>query len=229
MNQSTSGLKRFYDAAALFALLNLIGVAGLATLLTIKGALNTEKLRQMVVLLRGAPAPRAAVLPAGGRAVAAPVEAPVRPAGAETTPHSPMDLEIVRRESERIKTELEQRLALNNSILLRVTAERENFKREREQAAAAQEAAARQRREEGFKKQVGIYEALAPKVAVEHLLAIAEPDEAATILVEMDSRKAKAIVEAAKRTDQKERMKVILQRVRGVAPRRSADLGDEEP
>ena len=51
-----------------------------------------------------------------------------------------------------------------------------------------------------------------------------DPDEAARILLEMEARRAKKIVEVAKRGDQLRRMQRILERVRAVAPERSSDL-----
>ena len=139
-----------------------------------------------------------------------------------------MGLEIMRRKAERIKAELDQRLALNNSIMLRVMTEREAFKQELEAAAEHEKAASWERQKEGFDKQVEIYQGLAPKVAIEHLLGLPEPDEAARLLLEMDTRKAKKIVEAAKRPDQMQQMKVILQRLREVAPDRSSELNGQE-
>ena len=59
---------------------------------------------------------------------------------------------------------------------------------------------------------------------MEHLLSLGEPDEAAKVLLELTTRKAKKIVEAAKRLDQIAKMKVILRRVREVAPERSSEL-----
>ncbi len=221
MTTGPSTVKRVYDIVALFALLHVIAVFALGSFLIGTGALDSQKVRRMAAVLRGddaaqeesktpeEPPPTGTATPTGQKDIVA---------------ESQMDIEIMRREGERIKAELDQRLALNNSILLRVMTERERFRRERDEEARRQEAAGKQRREEGFKKQLAIYESLAPKVAVEHLLAMSDPDEAARILLEMATRKAKKIVEVAKRGDQMGKMKVILRRVREVAPDRSQEL-----
>ena len=96
-------------------------------------------------------------------------------------------------------------------------------------AREEEQALHQQRLEDGFKKQIAIYESLAPKIALEHLLAMPDPDEAAKILLEIQTRQAKKIVETAKRGDRMKRMKTILQRVREVAPDRSAELDSSEP
>ena len=79
-----------------------------------------------------------------------------------------------------------------------------------------------------FNKQVEIYGGLAPKIAVQHLLGLSDADEAARILLEMDTRRAKKIVEAAKHPEHMQQMKIILQRLREVAPDRSSELGTGE-
>ncbi len=228
MTTRPSMIRRAYDGLALFALLNVLGVGALGAVLVSGGVLNAEKARRIVGIMRDTD------VSSGDEAVPEePVDAGMdvaQPAaGTDAVVESQMDVEIIRRESERIKAELDQRLALNNSILLRVVTERERFQRELEEAASRQEESFKRRREEGFRKQIAIYESLSPKVAIQHLLALEEPDDAARILLEMETRKAKKIVEAAKRGDQIEKMKRILWRVREVAPDRSFELESEEP
>jgi hypothetical protein len=222
MLTNPSIFKRVYDGVALFALLNLFVVGGLLTYLIATGSVDGEKIHRIAQVLQGEEEVEKS------EPVTEPVTVPVEPVepatAADAIAESQMQLEIMRREADRIKTELDQRLALNNSIMLRVMAEREAFQAEQSQAAAREEAANRERETEGFEKQVRIYEGLAPKVAVEHLLGLQNPDEAARLLLEMDTRKAKKIVEAAKRPDQLRQMKLILQRLREVAPDRSSEL-----
>ena len=218
-----STVRRTYDAIALFALINLLGLASLCAYFINNGSLDAEKGRRMLAVFRGEDDSSSAseaeiddsqtkTDEAGG------------PVGVDLIAESEMGIEIMRREGERIKAELDQRLALNNSIMLRVTAEREQVKRERDDAAKQQQTSMQQRNTEGFRKQIAIYESLAPKVAVQHLLSLGEPDDAAKILLEMDTGKAKKIVEAAKRGDRMNKMMEILRRVREVAPDRSGEL-----
>ena len=217
--------RRTYDAIALFALLNMIALGGLVTYVVGTGAIDRQKLESIAAIVRGedpvgsGETPSVAEEPAEEAAPAVPGEGPAAASG--------IDLEIMRREAERIKEELRQRLALNNSILLRVTTERAAFHEEREVALARSRASQRERQEEGFEKQVAILGAMKPKVAVRHLLGIGDPDEAARILLEMSTRKAKKIVEAAKTGEQMRQMMLVLQRIREVAPDRSGDFSAE--
>jgi len=238
MTTTPSILRRVYDVAALFALLNVVALVGLAALLTTTGGVNREKLQGIIAVLRGdAPLPPTPLDPplergerGGSPAASAAPEPKTKESEAKKDPmaEAQFDAEVLRLESERIKTELDQRLALNNSILLRVMTERDRFKLEQQDSTKQEEATRKERQSEGFRKQIAIYEALSPKVALQNLLGIAEADEAARILVELDARKAKKIVEAAKSADEARKMRVILQRLREAAPDRSAELETDE-
>jgi hypothetical protein len=129
-----------------------------------------------------------------------------------------VDVEILQREAARIKVELEQRLALNKSILLQVQNERDAFRREQDLLKRRQEETERQVRDEGFEKQIEIFQSLSPKVAVQHLLGMSDPDEAAKVLIALDSDRSRKIVEAARRDPELSQMQLILQRVRDVGP-----------
>jgi hypothetical protein len=222
MVQTPGIVRRVYDAIAFVALINIVLLGASVAYLSTAGILTGARLRQMGMVLRGVPL-------AASRPADAGVPTAAGPSRPNPVAETDSDIEIAFREAERIKTELEQRLALSNSILLKVRAEREAFERQREAARKHDEAAAQSMREEGFRKQVAILESLAPKVAIQHLLAIADVDEAAKVLTAMDTAKAKKIVESAKRGEEMTKMKTILQRVREVAPTRLADLdGNEE-
>ena len=222
INPAPSIFKRAYDGLALFCVLNMLAVGGLIAFLAGNGAIDLEKFRRVVAVMRGED-PVTADDEAATSADAA-SEGAADSVFVDPIAESQTDVELMRLESDRISAELAQRLALNNSILLRITAERERFAEDRERAEAAEQAAMLARQDEGFQKQLAIYESLAPKVAVEHLLSLSEADEAARVLLELSTRKAKKIVEAAKRPDQNQKMKAILRRVRDVAPQRSTEL-----
>ncbi len=223
----SSVFKRAYDGVALFAILNAVVLGAMAAYLVASGAVDAVKVQRIAAVLRGEDRPEkhpASVVEASAAADAN--EAAV-PLGEEVIADTSLELEIIRREADRLKEELRQQLALNNSILLRITTERENFRQEREAAAEQTAAERREREKEGFDKQLAILEGVKAATAVTHLLALGDVDEAARILLAMEVRKAKKIVEAAKRPDQLEQMKLILRRLRDVSPDRSAQLWSE--
>jgi flagellar motility protein MotE (MotC chaperone) len=222
---NSSTIKRTYDTIALVALLNMGAAAGILLWLVGSGAVNGEKIQRIAAVMRGED--QSDDLDTDAEQVGATDKAKDAASELPSVEESQRDAEIVRREADRIKEELRQRLALNNSILLRVTTERESFKKEREASREQAKAAKAYRETEGFTKQVAIYDSLTPKTAVEHLLGLDNADEAARILLVMKTRQAKKIIEAAKRGDQRQKMMVILQRLREVSPGRSMELAAE--
>ena len=225
-------LRRIYDLFALLALLNVGALLALVAWLWTSGMLTPQKLGEIGAILRGdAPTTEATLTSAMGPQAAQASDSTARPVDAPPASFAElqMNMEVARLEAERIKAELDQRLALNNSILLRVTTEREAFQKDRQRAEERDKKSAELRDDEGFAKQLEIFENLAPKVAVEHLLNLGDPDEAARLLLEMDARKAKKIVESAKRGTQAERMRDIMQRLRAVAPAKSDELTSPVP
>lgn len=225
MMNNPGALRRTYDIVALFALLNVLGFGGLAAYLVGSGALEKDKVRQIASVIRGDVEESQTDGEAAVPESTSPVPVPESPLQVDNAGlQAQMDVEILHREAERIKVELDQRLAVNNSILLKVRTEREAFKGERDAAKREAQAEAAIRRDVGFEKQVAIIESLKPTIAVQHLLGISNPDEAAKILMAIDTNKARKIVEAARRGDELIRMQVVMQRIRDVAPNRSARL-----
>lgn len=220
----TQGLvRRTYDSLALVALLNVLGVGALVGFLVNNGAITSETFRSMAMVVRG----QGVVVPpdvvVGDAATEAARQAKASAASAEI---SESGLEALRLEAVRIKAELDQRLALNNSIMLRVMTERENFKREQQEAAQRLAVSQQKRENAGFKKQLAILNGLPPKLALQHLLDMGEPDEAARVLLELETPQAKKIVESAKRGDDMVKMEDILRRVRNVSPRGAEELNE---
>jgi flagellar motility protein MotE (MotC chaperone) len=225
-------IKRTYDIVALFALLHVAALLGVAGYLVSTGTIDGEKVRQMAAVLRGGEGADELEEQSEAEAAVAPDGAGTgpqagRPSGQAQAGGSLENEEMLRREAQRIKTELEQKLALTNSIMLRVQMEREAFERERIEAAQRDQKNETLREDEGFKKQLAILENLSPKIAVEHLVALPDPDDAARLLAEMQPRKAKKIVEAAKKGNQLTFMQSIVRRVREVAPAKADGLSEE--
>ncbi len=209
---ATSLMRKTYDGIALFAVLNVVFASGLIGYLISSGAVDAEKFRKFVAVVRGAELAD----PDAAESEPAVVEETGKPAQnlPFTAATAQIDLEVYRREADRIQEELRQRLALNNSILLRTTTARQNFRREQEDAAKENENQEKERRTRGFRKQIAILEGVKAKTALEHVLNINDPEEAAEILMTMDDRKAKQIVEAAKTPAQRQKIGVILQKMR---------------
>jgi len=218
-------MRKTYDAIALFSVLNVLVLAGFVAYLVGGHVLDGEKVQAIAAVIRGDVVEPEAAPEKDDAPV---VQAGDVNGGPISFSASQVEREILQRESERFKEELKQRLALNNSILLRISTEREAFRAERESAAKRDSEEAKRREGVGFSKQMDIYNQLAPRVAVQHLLAMKDPDDAANVLLQIPSKKAKKIVEAAKRGDDLTSMIDILRRVRKVAPARANELSKKK-
>lgn len=243
----SSKLKRAYDMMALLAVLHMAALGGLGVYVGATGAVDREKIARMVAIFRGTADPasgmqegdsvegssasKAAVEPssdaksksASSRSQAVPSKAQEKP----TNAMSVQELDIIRLEAERIQVELGQQLALVQGMMLKVSNEREAIRREREEASKSDDVGMLQKREVGFKKQVEIYSGLAAKVALDHLLRLDDPDQAARILMELEPRKAKKIVEAGRTPEQSRQLQIILQRIQDVTPPRPTEVAEK--
>ena len=219
MSASTT-IKKGYEAMALFAVLNWLGAAGLAMFLVSTSRVDGDMLRQVVAVLRHED------LATQDDDAAASADAQSGDSQRQASVETRIEREVARSEGERVKAELEQRLATINRILLQVTKKREAFEEEVADAAKLEADRRAERQSDGFKKQLELFEAMTPKTALGHLLNLPNQDDAARILAQMDTRRGKKLIEAAKRGDDLTRMRIILQRVRDVSPERSDDLED---
>ncbi|UCF32856.1 MAG: hypothetical protein JSV78_11040 [Phycisphaerales bacterium] len=214
-------VKRAYDIIALIAIVNVLALMGVLGYGISTGAIDREKMVRIVAVLRGDDRVREQQESAEAK------DEFQEPVSAESEGVARANAEMIRHEKQRAITEVEHKLALCNSIMLRVQMERESFRRERAEAEQLDRQKETVREDEGFKKQLAILEKLSPKVAVEHLIALPDADDAARLLAEMQPRQAKKIVEAAKSGNQLAFMQRIVQRVREVAPTQADEMSQE--
>lgn len=213
-------VKKAYEMAALLALLNGAALVGVVGFLFGTGRIDREKAYRLVAVLRGEDGGEAPDESVGDPGATAPADIGTEDVSTETQ----INEEIRRRESDRIKAELQQMLALNNRILLQLKMEKEAFEQEKMDTAKREEVRKKNYASEGFQTQVKIYGKLAPRIALDHLLGMGDPAEAAKVLAAIPVRNAKKIVEAAKKGDQLKKMLEIMRQVGEVAPERLAAL-----
>jgi hypothetical protein len=207
-------IKKIYHAVALFALLNVVVIGGGAGYLYSTGDLSAERIEQVAAVLRGEwPQPQ--------EAEAEVVEeraAPTR--SAESLDQEQVEEELMRLQADRRRAELQQQAATVAAARLEVTRQREAL--ERRDAEIRAQAKRREKEEEsqGFKKELDLLSSVKPKVAVSYLLEKPRED-AATLLLQMETRKGKRLVEAAKTASQRRAMAEVLEMLREMSPARA--------
>jgi hypothetical protein len=182
-------LKKLYHLIAGLALLNLLAVGALGGYLAGSGKLNLERLHAVVETLRApAPDPHAE---APADAADPPADA-VAPEGQPT----PAEREIARLNLERVTRAAQDQLNYASTIMVDIERRREDLEREKQALADARAAEEVASADENLQKELEVIGLLKPKVALDNLLA-RDPAAAARILLALDGRTAKKIVEAA--------------------------------
>ncbi|MCH7814342.1 MAG: hypothetical protein IID40_10020 [Planctomycetes bacterium] len=205
------GLKKAYQIVALLALAHLLALGGVIGYLAGTGKLTGEHLQQMAEVLRGGPQ-EAAAEPVDTDVPDAPLSESKSPVGTNRTTE-----EIGRYMADRRRAELDQQAATIRDYRLQVTREREAFRREVAEWEAQWQRRQDQEQSEGFKKDLEIFSALKAKDAMHYLLQ--NPvEEVARMLQQMDPRKAKKIIEAAKTQAARKKMSEVLQAMREISP-----------
>jgi len=197
-----------------------------------KGYLTSDKLRRIGQVVRGEDEqePEAAEKQpeADAPAEASPAQSELTSVPIDLSKESQYAQEIVFHEMQRFKDEMDQRMALNNKIMLMITTRREALERDIK--------AFQQRRQqdveivdnEAFKKELEIFESLKPVTAMERLVAKSNVEDAAKLMLQMDSRKVAKIIEAAKTPADKLKLQAVQERMREVTPEESDKTTDSE-
>jgi hypothetical protein len=142
---------------------------------------------------------------------------------AESIHHDQTQEEMLRLRADRRKAELQQQADTIVAARLEVTRQREAL--ERRYAELREQATQREEQEEsvGFKKELELLASVKPKVAVGFLLDKPRED-AAALLLQMDTRKGKRLIEAAKSPSQRRAMAEVLQMLREMSPEQADAL-----
>ncbi len=137
--------------------------------------------------------------------------------------------ELARRSLQRAVTQAENRRELAQRAMLDVRRRREELERLAEQQTTKVEKQTKDKAKEGFKKDLEILSSLEPKIALDSLLA-RSVDDAAQMMLLMETRQAKKIMEAASKDDGKwAQMIAIENKMREATTLDGSDDADSEP
>jgi flagellar motility protein MotE (MotC chaperone) len=205
-----SAIKKTYHTVALLALLNLLALGGGVGYLLATGQLNRQRIEAMGDVLRSKDAA------AEGEA---PAEATKEeePALVERVGNAQLEDEIFRRMADRRRAELDQMNATVRAARLEVVREREALSRREEEFKSQLRNRRKQLETEGFQKDLDLFSSMKASDAIYYLLQKPKED-AAKLLLAMETRKAKKIVEAAKSPAERQAMSEILAMLREMAP-----------
>ena len=201
-------IKRSYRTIATLALLNFLALGGGVGYLVASGRLDTERARRVADVLRGEEEE-----PETAESEQSEIEKTLRlrRTGASVVSKDEQRIrdEIAWRNAERYRTQLEQRLKFINAERLDVDRRREEFDRLRNEERIRREEASKNSKEPGYVKELDVLRALSPRTALRQLMTMNDAD-VARILFELDTRRTKKIVEAAKTDIQRSKIASAL-------------------
>lgn len=199
----TSPIRRLYEFVALLALIHLVVLVGLAGYLFADGRLNAERVGYLADVLRGE-------LPEQKIATTQPSTITEVPETSELSiARSQIEEEIIRRQFDRQLRELQDKLALAEEYMLKITRRQEALDDKAAAFDESQRALAEERLAAGFRKDLDIISSLSGPMAREILVKRSEA-EAVKMIMQMDPRQVKKIVAACKSKSEKDWIARVL-------------------
>jgi len=195
-------LGKFYQFVALVALIHSVAILVGVGLLAKSGKLNKESVLAIANVL-GFGEDADADESTDTKDLSTPPSDEPQKAKSSTAPvTNSVQEELARRSLQRAVTQAEHRRVLAQRAMLDVRRRREELERLAQQQTTKVETQTKQKAKEGFKKDLEILSSLKPKIALDSLLA-RSIDDAAQMMLLMETRQAKKIMEAARKDDGK--------------------------
>lgn len=199
-------LKRLYHVVAWLALANLFATGGLLAFLFGSGRLNSERVDQIAVVLRGE-------FPKPQPPASQPVVQQEKP---RTSKEELAQLESRRQLytliSERHQREIDDRNKLNQVIQLDVNRQLEQIKSKEQEFRKTKEQNEQVFEQSGFQQALDMYSEMEPKLAKDVLIKKKDAD-VVRVFVKMESGKRKKIVNTCKTPEEKDWIGRILSQI----------------
>lgn len=210
-------LKQAYGLVAFLAVIHVMLAIGAVAWLAGNGRLSVEKFKTVVQVIRG----ELPELPVSDSVAQV---AETQPAIVSAAPGPGSDEEEIRRRHlERLRTQAQHQLLLANRQMVEVNRLREDFEGQVAHQRQMEEERGEELAVEGFEKDLELLQQVKPKIAVDRLLT-RPVEDAARLLLAMDTRKSAKIVEAARKEPAKwAQMMAVLDRLRELSPATDLD------
>ena len=202
--------KAIYQVICILAIANLVAVAGIIAFLFATDRLDAERVDQMAAVLRGEDLSE--------RAPATPPAAPTtQPAEKKDTAETQLARarergDLAQRLLERRGREVEDRQRLAEALMLDIVRRQETLAEERAALEAQQRKIQEERLRSGFLKELELLASVKPKVRKD-LLAQKSDTDVVKLMMEMDQRAGKQVIEACKRPEEKAWIGRILHQI----------------
>lgn len=213
--------KTLVQLISVLAVAHLLVLAGLLGFLFGTDRLNAERIEQIASVLRGE-------FPTEATADAIATTQPAEKEQAETKlARAKEESDLIRRQFERQVRETQDRQHLVEAMMLEVTRRQESLSEEQTLFAEQQRKIREQRSQSGFRKELELLETSKPKMRRDLLRAKSEPD-AVRLMMEMETRAGKQVINACKTPDEKAWIGRILHQIETLNDRNAAPADKDE-
>lgn len=188
-------MKRLYHILALLALIHLFALAGFVGYLFLSGRLNSGKIEQIALVMRGqSPTSQPATQPS---APAAAPQPSVQPTLAQMQ-RVEAEKEFFALVAQRHQREMDDRRALNEKMQLDIMKKLEELERGKQELKEQQKKLQEQSEQEGFSRILEMFENMEPQIAKNLLRNQTKEADAVQLLMGMDTGRARKIINACK-------------------------------
>ncbi len=208
-------LKNVYRTATFLALIHLVGIGSFIGYLVSSKKLDVEKARTIVKLIKGDDSESGQSDTVGETSVGQSTDAPIETRVAVSREDSRVSEEVVRRDTDRYRTQLEQRLKFIRRERIEIDRLREEFDRNQQLSNANARKSLERQQTAGFAKELEIIRSLKPNAALTQIMTM-DDAQAAELLFKLSARQVKKLFEAAKTEAQIKKMTTIRELIRDV-------------
>jgi hypothetical protein len=196
-------VKTLYQVISVLAIANLVCIIGLVVFLAATGRLDAERVDQIAAVLRGEP-------PVPAAPTTQPTTQPVEAESAETRlARAREETDLAFRALERKRREVADRHRLAEALMMDVVRRQETLSADRSAFQEQQRKIEEQRLQEGFVKELDLLTSVKPKIRKDMLAAKSDAD-AVKLMMEMDERAGKQVIEACKTPEERAWISRIL-------------------
>jgi hypothetical protein len=212
--------RKIVNILGMLCLVLVLGAGGTAGYLAAKGTLSSRSLKTAMAAITVKASESAGTQPAAGSEAKAATSQPRSPA-AEHRAAGENDLEDLQADNEAasggrlemMRRQLANEQALQEAVRVKLQRDQEQFEQERKLWAATRQKEMASNQQGGVQKELDYLSSIKPAQALA-LLRTKSDDQASRILMAMETRKGKKIIELCKTADDKDWVKRILELIR---------------
>jgi len=219
-------IKRLYQAIAILSVGHMAALMGVAAFLFLSGRLTPRKLEAAAAALREYSPAEQAAPPEPSPVARQTASAPVGQTAEDVLARARQDRELFRQYAARELREIEDRTRLADLIRLEVIRQQEKLAADRQAFLQEQERIRQQAHLSGFAKELEALASVSPKKRKDVLMGKKDAD-ALRLLMEMEARQVKQVIEACKTAEETAWIGRLLEQMHNLDANQAGERGEQ--